>query len=91
MIKALLASPLPLVMSAFLVQRASAEDPDKTVFKLWSGPEIPTDVAKIPFPKGIEHRTIHDARQHLLDNDVATIAYFAREGDGLVRKRAPLS
>ena len=28
-------------------------------FKLWSGPPIPSDVAKIPVVNGIEHRTIH--------------------------------
>ncbi len=28
-------------------------------FTLWTGPPIPSDVTKIPFVNGIEHRTIH--------------------------------
>lgn len=29
---------------------------------LWTGPQISEDYSKIPFPKEIEHHTIHDAR-----------------------------
>ena len=35
-----------------------------TRFQLWTGPEIPSEPANIPFVEGIEHRTIHDARGH---------------------------
>ena len=28
-------------------------------FTLWTGPPIPTDVERIPFAEGVEHRTIH--------------------------------
>lgn len=30
-------------------------------FKLWTGPPIPADVEKIPFVKGLVHRTVHRA------------------------------
>ncbi len=52
-----------LLTSVVLVQGVYAEVPGKQTFQLWTGPEIPSDVQKIPFVEGIEHRTIHDARQ----------------------------
>lgn len=33
-------------------------------FTLWTGPPIPSDVAKIPVVEGIEHRTIHRAAKN---------------------------
>jgi hypothetical protein len=33
--------------------------PQPRPFTLWTGPPIPSDVEKIPFPTGVEHRTIH--------------------------------
>jgi hypothetical protein len=42
----------------------SEKDAKKMTFQLWSGPKVPSDITKIPFAKGIEHRTILDAREH---------------------------
>lgn len=51
-----------LISVSFLLG-ARAEDLDMRTFRLWSGAMIPADVEEVPFADGIEHRTIHDARQ----------------------------
>jgi len=38
--------------------------PEKKVFPLWSGPDLPQDPEAIPFAEGIEHETLLDARTH---------------------------
>jgi hypothetical protein len=53
---------LMLVIHLPFSKAMGANDGDKTIFKLWSGPEIPADAGRIPYPEEIEHRTIHDAR-----------------------------
>lgn len=52
-----------LLIIAFLNHSIYAKEKDKMVFQLWSGKDIPNDPEKIPFPKGIKHITIHDARE----------------------------
>jgi hypothetical protein len=40
-----------------------AVEPLPGVVSLWTGPPIPSDVTKIPFVPGVEHRTIHQASE----------------------------
>lgn len=54
---------LGLIMSALSSQTARGQESDMKIFKLWSGAEIPSNAEGVPVVRGIEHRTIHDARQ----------------------------
>ena len=62
MIKTIRTCIITTVISVPFLLGARAEELDKQVFRLWSGATIPTDIEKVPFADGIEHRTIHDAR-----------------------------
>lgn len=50
---------LALFVYALFALCAQAEEPDKELFKLWSGPEIPKDPGQLPEPEGLSHSVIY--------------------------------
>ncbi len=66
-----------IVRSGAEVPLPGKVEPLPKPFELWTGPELPTDPAKIPFAKGIEHRVIHrpDENEHKFLHGAAIVEH----------------